>query len=117
MEKSTESRREQRFKIHQIVELEMSLETFFSAQGQNLSAGGMRFETGREVEPYSRIFTMLKLGEDEDAPVIRVEGIVMHVAPLAEGFSCGVQFTGMTANDRRILSEYLAAFPADDSDI
>ena len=115
MERRSAPRVDAPFTVTQLLETKQSQETYFSAQGRNLSVGGMLVVTDYAVEPQSRIFTMLKLGEGADAPVVSSEGIVVHVVAQAAEYLCGVRFYDMADPDRRKLEVYLAGFSDDES--
>jgi c-di-GMP-binding flagellar brake protein YcgR len=111
MERRSSPRREAPFTVLQILETGQSRETFFAASGRNLSPGGMLIETDDPIEPHIRIFTMLRLGEDADAPVLSTEGIVVHVAPRPGACLCGIRFYDLTPGDAGKLAAYLEGFP------
>jgi c-di-GMP-binding flagellar brake protein YcgR len=111
MERRSSPRREAPFTVMQILETRQSHETFFAASGRNLSLGGMLIETDSLIELHIRIFTMLRLGEEADAPLLSTEGIVVHVAPLPDGCLCGIRFYDLTPDNAGKLAAYLEGFP------
>ena len=71
----------------------------------NLSRGGVRFETGRELPLRSRVQLSLAVGDE----FVTVSGSVVYLEALDHGrCTIGVQFTEVDAVSRRRLDDYIA---------
>jgi c-di-GMP-binding flagellar brake protein YcgR len=109
MSKKKDKRKHQRFSISQIVDISLAHETFFAAEGVNLSQDGVLIKTKYPLEPQSKIFVMLKLGPAPDAGTIQAEGIVIHSEQNGDTYACGVQFYSLRPKDKKALDDYLAS--------
>ena len=71
----------------------------------NLSRGGLRMETARDLPLRSRVQLSLALGDE----FVTVSGSVVYLEALDHGrCTMGVQFTEIDAASRKRLDEYIA---------
>jgi len=102
-----ERRKSSRFSINQIVEISTDQENFFSAEGVDLSAGGMLCKSNYEVEPYTQLFVMVTIPLSDGDHVLKTEATVIH-SKMVEG-KCvfGVEFNDLSPKSEKALSEYI----------
>ena len=100
-----------RFRIDQLIELSFGRETFLNAEGVNVSEGGLCCVTDSYVEPYSSVFLMLGIPENEDASEyyeVKCEGIVLRCNQQnGSGYYVGIRFTDIMDFDRDKIQKFI----------
>lgn len=99
--------RSPRFTIHQLVEIQFAQETFFQADGINLSETGVLCSTESMIEPYTKVFIMIEMPLREGQYTLKTEGIVMRCEKGNGGYHIGVQFDSLFQSEKEKLKEYL----------
>lgn len=87
---SAEKRKHPRFEISQLVEIDYGHETFFSAEGLNLSRTGVLCKTEEECPLSSKIFMMMTFPDKHEQKVINFEGIVVRSVQKQKGWEIGI---------------------------
>jgi c-di-GMP-binding flagellar brake protein YcgR len=100
-------RRSDRFTIHQMIELSMSRETFFMAEGKNISEHGILCVSDEYIEPYKKVFLMLSFPEGTDNYILQSDGIVIRCDKTDDGYAVGINFTDIDPTDKERLREYI----------
>lgn len=102
---SDERRSKQRFDVCQFVDVSFMREEFIHVEGVNLSEDGILVKGDRSVEPYTKIFFMLNLGDGGDP--IKGEGLSIR-CELSEGkYYIGVKILELKHKDRLRLRSFL----------
>lgn len=105
---SQERRRSIRYELKQLVQLGFGREIFINAEGNNISRYGIGCSTDQPIDLYSKMFLMIQLKPDDDASIIKTEGIVVRCDRMADGsFDVGVEFTDLFDSDKRKLDEFV----------
>ena len=99
--------RSPRFTIHQLVEIQFSVETFFQAEGINLSETGLLCSTESAIEPYTKVFVMIEMPLKEGQYTLKTEGVVMRCEKENGDFKVGIQFDSLFQSEKEKLKEYL----------
>jgi len=103
-----ERRREQRFKMAQMIAYDMGREQYIKARAVDISQGGIGFVSDDYIDPLVTVWLSFSLPmEDGKWHPIESEGYVVDVKDLDEGCRFGVSFSRMDAEDRTILLAYL----------
>jgi len=78
---------------------------------KDLSAGGLRFQVTRGVSPGSRLLIQVTV-PGTPAPIRTIALVIWtHKQPDDERWDVGVQFVGVTPQDRGVLADYVAHGP------
>ncbi|MDH4200724.1 MAG: PilZ domain-containing protein [Spirochaetia bacterium] len=101
---SSEKRVAPRFPISQFVDVSYTREKFIKATGINLSATGMLCDLEGPVEPYSKIFILLDVGEGKP---IELEGIIVRIEKKGKTYLAGVEFSDIYDEDKSRLKKYI----------
>ena len=64
-----------RFNLYQIIDMGMEGEKFFTAEGIDLSLGGVNCKSSYPVDPLSHVFIILKIPKGSENYEIKTEGI------------------------------------------
>jgi c-di-GMP-binding flagellar brake protein YcgR len=104
-----ERRRFTRYQISQSIKLSMGHESFFEAEGVDISAGGLRCNSTYALEPLTRIYLMLRIPTDAGEYALKTEASIVHVRKITEGYEYGIQFDPLPQEDRDALNGYIAA--------
>jgi len=107
MRDKQDKRKDERFSISQIFEIEFMKEKVFSARGLNISKGGLLCETEYPIEPMARVFLVFHLPRSRSRRALRTEGTVIHVRKKGEMYEFGVTFGDITDEDREAIFTYL----------
>ncbi|KGE71413.1 PilZ domain-containing protein [Spirochaeta lutea] len=108
MNTETERRRAPRYRLHQLVHLDMGREDFIPADGLNISTTGLACLTDLAQDVGSRMFTMFQLDPSSEESLVKCEGIVSRCDAKPNGeFEIGVEFTDILESDKRKIEEYL----------
>ena len=105
---SEERRSKQRFNVHQFVDISYMKEDFIPVEGINLSETGLLVRSDSPVEPYTKIFFMVSLGDDEEP--IKGEGVSIRCEESEGSFYIGVQVIDMKDSDKLCLHSFLENF-------
>jgi len=114
-EDSSEKRKHRRFAVRQMIEMAFPRETFFTAEGLNLSEGGMYCRTDYPIEPYSKVYFMLNVPDGANDSVLRAEGTVIHTRSEDGGTVFGVSFSDFTPADKKAIRTYLDSMAEEDA--
>ena len=112
-----EQRRAARHDVTAAAEIYTSSDVL-SAFTQNLSASGVCVNTNSELEEGVAVGISLFLTsdgiEDPDVEPLNVKGMIIWCSERDDsGFSAGIKFDDMSAENTSSLEQYLAALPAD----
>jgi len=102
-------RRAPRFTLHQVVRVELGQEDFINARGVDISEKGVRCVVQHCLDPYTRVFLMLQLDENDEDSLISCHGVVNRCG--GEGLipeDIAVEFTEIQDSDREKIRRYLA---------
>jgi c-di-GMP-binding flagellar brake protein YcgR len=111
-----ERRREQRFKMAQMIAYDMGREQYIKAKAVDISKGGIGFISDDFVDPLVTVWLSFSLPvEDGKWHSVESEGYVVDVRDHEDGCRFGVSFSRMDEGDRAILHAYLARLEADSS--
>jgi len=114
-ENPSEKRRHRRFAVRQMIEMAFPRETFFTAEGINLSEGGMYCRTDYPIEPYTKVYFMLNIPDGASDSVLRAEGTVIHTRSEDGGTVFGVSFEDFPPADVNAIRAYLDSIAGDDA--
>ena len=103
-----ERRRAPRFRIDQMFELSIGREHGVRCQAVDLSEVGLYCRTETLLEPGTRVFVLIGLGDSADSQKIRCEGVVVRSAPTDQGFEAGIGFSDLSAASRAKLADFLS---------
>ena len=102
-----DKRRHTRFEIQQMVDVAFPRETFFHADGVNISEGGMLCKTNYDIEPLSQIFCMVRVKCSTGECLIKTRGTVIHAQREGDEVRFGVSFDELDETDRKLLRDYV----------
>ena len=100
--------RSPRFTIHQLVEIQFSVETFIQAEGINLSETGVLCSTESPVDPYTKVFIMIEMQLKEGNYTLKTEGVVVRCEKMNGDFQVGIQFESEGSKSQKIGRKLLA---------
>ena len=104
---STEKRRAPRFSIDQMLEISLGREHAVRCRGVDVSEVGVLCHTDVQLEPGTRVFVMLHLGDGGDEAVVSCEGVVARTGVRGKGFEAGISFSDLDAASKRKLAAFL----------
>lgn len=90
-----------------MVDIAFPRETFFHADGVNLSEGGMLCRTNYDIEPLSQIFCMVNVESDEGPLMLKTRGTVIHTRREGDEVFFGVSFDELDESEKSALRSYL----------
>lgn len=102
-----DKRRFPRFKISQMVDIAFPRETFFHAEGVNISEGGMLCKTNYDIEPLSQVFFMVNVEHAGGSRMVKTRGTVIHTRKDGDEIVFGVSFDEIDEADRAALQAYI----------
>lgn len=102
-----EKRTHRRFKINQLVELDLAHEKFIPAEGINLSRGGILCHTEEECPLYIRVFMMMTIPHKKRERIISLEGVVIRSAQKKHIWETGIRITSMDDRNSEIFDEVI----------
>lgn len=106
----SDRRQARRFQISQSIKLSMGHESFFEAEGLDLSAGGLRCSSAYALESLTRVFLMLRIpAEAGKEHILNTEASVVHVRKVDDRYEYGIQFDPLPQEDLDVLNRYLAS--------
>ncbi|MDX9958597.1 MAG: PilZ domain-containing protein [Clostridia bacterium] len=109
-----ERRREQRFKMAQMIAYDMGREQYIKAKAVDISKGGIGFISDDFVDPLVTVWLSFSLPvENGKWHSVESEGYVVDVRDHEDGCRFGVSFSRMDEGDRAILHAYLARLQAE----
>ncbi|MBN1531839.1 MAG: PilZ domain-containing protein [Spirochaetes bacterium] len=100
-----EHRRFPRFSINRIVEIGIMRSDTFSAEGINISEGGVLCESTYPVEPLAKVtvmFTIETAGKDH---TIECDGSVAHVKRKGKKYLFGIHFADIDPDDQKLIRD------------
>lgn len=100
-------RKEERFRIQQMIGYGPGREEYLWAEGVDLSLSGMSCITTRPVDPLTELYIMIDIPAEGRWKQVRVEGYIAHVTLHGDFYHFGVIFTDVSDNDRENLEAYL----------
>jgi c-di-GMP-binding flagellar brake protein YcgR len=107
-------RREQRFKMAQMIAYDMGREQYIKAKAVDISKGGIGFVSDEYIDPLVTVWLSFSLPIAEGKwHAVESEGFVVDVRDSEDGCRFGVSFSRMDEGDRAILRDYLARLEAD----
>ncbi len=104
---SDEKRRTPRFRIHQMIEIQFSKETFILSKGINLSENGLLCITEKYIDPYTKIFIMLEIPLKHETFTLKTDGVVIRSEETGGEFYTGIEFTSLFGSERLNIRKYL----------
>lgn len=102
-----ERRKSPRFLINQMIEMNMGRESFISAEGVNISEDGILCHTSQSLDPYSRVYMQLSLGEGKKMQIISCEGVVVRCKKNKKSFDTALEFADIEESDRKKIHTFL----------
>jgi len=103
-----EKRAEERFSIKQLVGLSSSGDIFLSAEGLDLSLGGMSCAVDKPLEANTRVQLMIGLPYVAGDHLLKCEGVVAHSRMENGVCVVGIEFAAMDPESRSMLEEHLS---------
>lgn len=104
-----ERRRTQRFNVFQFVDISFMKEDFMNVEGINISETGFLVKSKTPLDPYTKIYFMINLG-DQTEP-IKGEALSIHSERDGDSYLIGVQMTGLKNHDKEKLKVFLEQLP------
>lgn len=109
-----ERRINNRFKLHQMVEINyLNEEIFVNAETVNISIGGIHCKLKSKIDFVSELFLMFEIPNDEDKYIIKCYGDVQWQKEEDDGFHAGIKFLDMFKADQEVLSKYFDSLQSD----
>jgi hypothetical protein len=100
---SKESRQHPRFSINRIVEIGIMRTDTFSAEGLNISEGGLLCESSYPVEPLAKVTVMFTIETGKKEHTIECDGSVAHVKRKGKKFIFGIHFAGLHPDYQKLI--------------
>jgi len=98
-----EKRKHARCTIHQMVETSFDRERFISAEGLDLSEGGLRCRSPEPVEPLSQIYLIVSIPKEGGDWLIKTDATVVRVEKKKNGYTYGICFNQLTEADTQAI--------------
>jgi hypothetical protein len=103
-----ERRKFPRFKIRQMIGLSFGRESYFQAEGLNISETGFLCQSSDKIEPCTRVYLMISLPVNNcENQEMECEGVVLRSVEQNGGFRIDVSFTSLQGEDRERLRSYI----------
>lgn len=98
----------QRFKLHQMVEINyLNEEIFINAAAINISIGGMQCRMNNQLETVSDLFLMFEIPNKNESHIIKCYGNISWQEKKEDGYYAGIVFVNMFRDDKEILQKYI----------
>lgn len=102
-----ERRINNRFKLHQMVEINyLNEEIFVNAETVNISIGGLHCKLKNKIDSISELFLMFEIPDDSKNYIIKCYGDVQWQKEEDDGFHVGIKFLDMFKADQEVLKRY-----------
>jgi len=102
-----EKRKHNRFKINQMCEIYMGREIYIPVKGVDISEGGLSFSTEESLAISSIVHFQIAIYIGNKSRTIDCEGVVRRVEFDGEAFSGAIEFTSLSKDSKKIISEYM----------
>ncbi len=102
-----EKRRDNRFKIYQMIQMSIGKEKFISCEGINISKSGMLCKTNAKVNPGARFYLLFEVPLSTGKYEIKCEGLAAHIKKEGDSYEIGISFSDLWEEDEKILETYI----------
>jgi PilZ domain. len=103
-----EKRKAPRFRVNLLVDYYPNREEYLSAEGMDLSSGGIRCRGKEGVDPLTNVSITIGIPSPQGEHLVRCEGYVAHARMEGEVCVFGITFERVFEEDLPYLERYLA---------